>query len=85
MRTTLTLDNEIAQQLREKAHRERKSFKETVNETLKTGLYCNGKAEFENPTFEVHSSPGGFRPGIDPVKLSRLLAEMDAEEFLENS
>ena len=83
MRTTLTLEPEIADKLKELAHREHKSFKETVNETLRVGLYNTSKALAENKSFEVSSSPGGFQPGIDPVKLNRLLAEMDEEEYLD--
>ena len=38
MRTTLTIDDPVARQLREEAHRTGKSFKAVVNETLRAGL-----------------------------------------------
>lgn len=85
MRTTLTLEPEIANRLKALAHKEHKTFNETVNEILKIGLYNANKAITGNKAFEVSSSPGGFQPGIDPVKLNRLLAEMDEEEYLDRT
>ena len=38
MRTTLTIDDQTAAELRERAHRTGKSFKQIVNETLRSGL-----------------------------------------------
>jgi hypothetical protein len=38
MRTTLTIDPDLADALRKKAHRARKPFKQVVNETLRAGL-----------------------------------------------
>lgn len=38
MRTTLTLDPDVAQLLKEEAHRQRKSFKEVVNQAIRQGL-----------------------------------------------
>ena len=38
MRTTLTLDDDVAAKLREETRRTGKSFKETVNRVLRKGL-----------------------------------------------
>ncbi|MEA2238114.1 MAG: hypothetical protein QOC81_2838 [Thermoanaerobaculia bacterium] len=38
MRTTLTLDDQLARDLKEIAHRTGRSFKDVVNETLRGGL-----------------------------------------------
>lgn len=38
MRTTLTIDDQLATALKDAAHRSNKSFKEVVNETLRAGL-----------------------------------------------
>ncbi|SDX97020.1 hypothetical protein SAMN05421644_12211 [Allochromatium warmingii] len=38
MRTTLTLDDQIAKSLQERAHLSRQSFKEVVNQALSLGL-----------------------------------------------
>lgn len=42
MRTTITLDDGLARALKERAHRSGKSFKATVNETLRAGLTAGG-------------------------------------------
>lgn len=39
MQTTLTLDDELAEELEEVAHRAGKPFTEVVNETLRKGLH----------------------------------------------
>jgi hypothetical protein len=38
MRTTLTIDDQLATALKDAAHQSNKSFKEVVNETLRAGL-----------------------------------------------
>jgi hypothetical protein len=38
MRTTLTIDDKIARTLKSLAHRSGRSFKDVVNETLRSGL-----------------------------------------------
>lgn len=38
MRTTLTLDDQLAKSLQERAHQSRQSFKEVVNQALSLGL-----------------------------------------------
>lgn len=38
MRTTLTLDDQLAKSLQERAHQTRQSFKEVVNQALSLGL-----------------------------------------------
>jgi hypothetical protein len=38
MRTTLTLDPDVARLLREEAHRQRRPFKDVVNEAIRRGL-----------------------------------------------
>jgi hypothetical protein len=80
MRTTLTLDFEIAERLRAEADLGKRSFKEIVNDALRRGLGLE-KTPLQKP-FEVipHSSP--FLPGVDPGKLNQLADELEATEFL---
>jgi len=82
MRTTLTLENELAGKLRELAHQQRSSFKEVVNQTLKLGLAARAKPGPRSKPFRVEASHCGFRPGIDAAKLNQLLDETEAEDFL---
>ncbi len=79
VRTTLTLDDDLAGLLKARARQLGISFKEMVNRALRAGL----GAEIEPPTGDVpktipHSF--GFRPGIDLDKLNQLADELEAEE-----
>lgn len=81
MRTTLTLDDEIARRLKEAAHRERKPFKQVVNDTLRAGLHCAGKRPAGGRRFTVKPRHMGFHPGVDQGKLNQLADELEAAEF----
>lgn len=84
MRTTVSLDPDVARLLGEESHRTKKSFKETLNAAVRVAY--GQKAKFENaPPFLVESRPMGLRGGIDPSRLNSLLDELDAEAFLMNS
>ena len=81
MRTTLTLDADVARMLEEEAHRQRKSFKEVVNEALRRGLSRrSGKA----PRFRVTPHAAKLRPGIDRASFNRLADELEDAAVLSN-
>ncbi len=76
MRTTLTLDDDVAEALRERAHQTRRSFKETVNEALRAGLAS--AADGRRRTYRLKpASLGGVRPGFN---LDKALALSEALE-----
>ncbi len=79
MRTTLTLDDDIEKELRDSARRTGKSFKETVNETLRRGLVAGASPAHRPQRFRVHPKACGFRAGIDLTKLNQLLDELEIE------
>jgi hypothetical protein len=81
MRTTLTLDDDLATQLRESAHRSGESFKKTLNSVLRRGLQQVRKPAARLPRFEVKPKACGFRAGVDPHKLRQLLDELEVEDF----
>lgn len=76
MRTTLTLEPDVAEALRKRAHRGRKPFKRVVNEALRAGL-----ASLDGPPARRYRlkpvSLGGVVPGVD---LDRALRLADALE-----
>jgi hypothetical protein len=80
MRTTLTLDDDIAKTLQERARRSGESFKEVVNETLRRGL--REKAASPLPRFEVKAKACGFHRGVDVLHLNQLNDELEIEDFL---
>jgi hypothetical protein len=79
MRTTLTLDDEVAERLRVLAHERRAPFKQVVNEALRAGLagLC---AEPESAPYRVQTFAGTFRPGVDPARLNQLADDLEVEE-----
>lgn len=83
MRITVTLDDAIAETLREQARIQGSTFKQIVNETLRRGLATAGHED--RPVFRVKPLPGGFLPGIDPLKLNQLNDELMVQEFLEKN
>ena len=65
MRTTLTLDDDLAAALKEKAYRTDRSLKATVNATLRAGLVAE-VAPPEPQKYRLEPvSLGGVLPGID--------------------
>ena len=83
MRTTLTIDDDLAAALRKAAHDSGDTFKSVVNTTLRNGLATGEKPLGPRPRYRVASAPRGFRPGVDPLKLNQLIDELDTEAFLE--
>ena len=83
MRTTLTLDADLARKLKDLAHQESKSFKQTLNEVVRRGLDAPARRSGGRFTVEVHQ--GGFRPGIDPGKLNQLVDQLDVDDLVEEA
>ena len=81
MRTTLTLDDDLAKQLRDIARRSGESFKEVVNSALRRGLRQGEKPQPRPPRFEVEPKACGFRAGVDVRKLHQLFDELEMEDF----
>ena len=79
MRTTLTLERDVAERLEREIRRTGKSLKATVNEALRLGLGLGGKTP-QAPPFEVEPHAFGFKPGVDLDRLNQLTDEMEAEE-----
>jgi hypothetical protein len=77
MRTTITLEPDIAARLHRLASERGASFKATVNATLRAGLDAGGTAA--KPYREVTRSLGVL-PGVDLTKALRIAAELEDEE-----
>lgn len=82
MRTTVTLDPDVEQILRDAMRQTGQSFKVTLNEALRKGLADTVPVVDEEP-FVVRPQPMGLKPGIDPTKLQDLADEMEVEAFIE--
>ena len=82
MRTTLTIDDDLAAQIEELRRRKGLSMKNAVNTLLREGL----KQQLEPlqaKGFLTKTHKLGLRPGFDPTKLNQLTDELEAEVFQE--
>ena len=84
MRTTLTVDDDLAEELKRVSASSHKPFKVVVNELLRRGLTAGSKPLAAPKPFEIEAKACGFLPGIDPLKLNQLADEMEADNFAEN-
>ena len=80
MRTTLTIENTIARQIKVKMAVTKLSLKEVINQVLAKGLEASKNSADEPAfSFEVEPHACGFRAGVDQDKLNQLVDELDAE------
>ncbi|MEX2044915.1 MAG: hypothetical protein WD941_06140 [Opitutus sp.] len=81
MRTTVTLDRDVEELLRQATNASRVSFKEALNDGLRRGLAHLVPTGSIAP-FVVESRPMGLRVGLDPTKLHDIAGDLDAEAFV---
>jgi hypothetical protein len=80
MRTTITLDPDLAAKLRSLASERDISFKEAVNTVLRRGL-ASGPSGSKRP-YRLTSRRLGLRPGIDLEHALRLAGELEDAETI---
>ncbi|MCC6588132.1 MAG: CopG family transcriptional regulator [Bryobacterales bacterium] len=80
MRTTLTLDPDVAAKVKERVRETNSSLKDVVNRALRAGL-AGGPLAPPEP-FRVTPHNLGLLPGIDPYKLNQLVDDLEIDEFL---
>ena len=78
MRTTVTLDADVAARLREMARRRGISFKEALNTSVRLGL--SGAAGERRP-YRVPTRPLGLRAGIDLDRALRIAGDLEDAEL----
>lgn len=79
VRTTLTLDPDVARSLEKEMRRTGKGLKAVINDALRQGLRAAGLPPAPK-RFEVVARDLGVRPGIDLDRINQLVDELDAEE-----
>lgn len=80
MRTTLTLDEDVADFLKMQSRLQGKSLKQVVNDVLRRGM-APGSGGSELPRFRVVPNRSGLVPGVDPLRLNQLNDVLDVEDF----
>ena len=82
MRTTVTVDQDVEQLLREAMRQTGQNFKVTLNQAIRRGLAGTVSAVTEEP-FAVVPKSMGLRTGIDPTYLQKLGDELEVDAFLD--
>ncbi len=82
MRTTTTIDDDLAATLKEASRRSGKPFKQVLNETLRAGLQAQ-QAPPQARRYRLRpNSLGGVVPGIDLDKALRLADALEDEAIV---
>jgi hypothetical protein len=77
MRTTLTLDEDVAAKLKAEARRAGRPFREIVNETLRRGL-ASQRATAKPQTLRIAARDlGNLRPGLSLDDVAGLIEQME--------
>jgi hypothetical protein len=79
-RTTITLDEDVRAKLQAEMRKSGKSFKETVNETLRVGLLSRQKTRSSKP-FKIQARDMGLKPGYDLDKTWELIEEIEGPYY----
>jgi hypothetical protein len=77
MRTTLTLDDDVAAELKTEAQRAGRPFREIVNEMLRRGLE-NRRATAQRQAFKVRARDlGNLKPGLSLDNIAELIEHVE--------
>ncbi|MHB8450495.1 MAG: type II toxin-antitoxin system antitoxin VapB33 [Mycobacteriales bacterium] len=77
MRTTLTLDADVARLVADAVHRERRPMKQVVNEALRRALAPAASAD--QPPYRLGPHNSAVRPGLDSSGFNRLADDFEDE------
>ena len=80
MRSTLTIDDDLAHRLKERARDEGRSWKEVVNDTLRKGLMRDAPDRAQRPIMEPWDG-GALLIDPDTVNTHDLLTAAEGESF----
>lgn len=84
MRTTLTLDEDVADFLKAQSRLQDKPFKQVVNEVLRRGM-APGSQGPAMLRFRIVPNCSGVVPGVDPLRLNQLNDRLEADDFAAES
>lgn len=77
MRTTLTLDDDVAAKLKRLARRSGRAFREVVNDTLRRGLLADAPGSRRSPFTVRARDLGALRPGLSLDNVGDLLERVE--------
>jgi hypothetical protein len=79
-RKTVTLDDDVRTKLEAEMKKSGKSFKETINETLRVGLLSPQKGISSKP-FKVRPKAMGLKPGYNLDKPWDLIEQVEGPDY----
>jgi hypothetical protein len=79
MRTTVTLDADVAAKLKALARQRGISFKQALNQAVRAGLRARRQP---SPSLTRYTQPMGLRPGINLDKALQLAFALEDEEIV---
>jgi hypothetical protein len=77
VRTTLTIDEDVASKLKSEARRSGQSFREIVNDVLRRGLLSRREARPTTPFTVLARDLGELRPGVSLDSVAHLLDQLE--------
>jgi len=77
VRTTLTLDDDVAAKLQSEARRSGRPFREVVNDALRRGLAARRTSASRVPFKVVARDLGKLRPGLSLDNVAELLEQVE--------
>jgi hypothetical protein len=77
MRTTLTLDDDVAAKLKAESRRAGRPFREVVNETLRRGLATRRVGGQPQPFKVAPRDLGDLRPGLSLDNVAELIDQLE--------
>lgn len=77
MRTTVTLDSDVERILRDEIHRSRRSFKDILNDAVRTAL----KPKSNQLPKLLPPASMGIMPGVDPARFTNLADELEVDAY----
>jgi hypothetical protein len=82
MRTTLTLDDDVARLVEDAVHREHRPMKQIVNDALRRALAP--RVTRQEP-YHLMPHESAVRPGFDLAGFNRLADELDDETIIDKA
>lgn len=81
MRTTLTLDDDVAAKLKTEAHRVGRPFREIVNEILRRGLESRRATAQRRPFKVTARDLGNLKPGLSLDNIAELVEQVEGSLY----
>ncbi len=77
MRTTISLDDDVAARLKSEIRRSGRSFKDVVNEYLRLGFHAKKNHQTKRPFRIKTRDLGDLRPGLSLNNIGELLEQIE--------